>query len=394
MGSASFNTEIQITGKIDDIVSICKLFEDWKKNNNYYYDEVELKIKQANGKFESMDFKSSDQLIYERKDNAEAIIEASGPYGRYRHLGKTDDIYKDIAKTFPNIYFNAYISGWTSDTKDDLKCEFKEGLLYIEFSFGSSDDETEFEHKKYKEYFYEKISEEELARFFEISIDDCKKIQNDLLYCVMEEDHLNDYVDFQIDSDKEKSFYDLLKNKEIETYEVMSEKFRDEYWINGLYTEKKIYNPKTDELTWIKGKPATDIDEKNDNSKLKGKQKNDNYDINKVLSDNGIDNCFKLVWEKGKAEVDSIDKIKIGDECVLIRESTDDKVLLLCSRFGAVGCLEEDDCKKLMPLLDEELITNMVVINSIEPVLDILKNINKAVITFSIRTDFGNKQYF
>ena len=30
MGSAGFDTKIQLTGKIDDIVSICKLFEDKK----------------------------------------------------------------------------------------------------------------------------------------------------------------------------------------------------------------------------------------------------------------------------------------------------------------------------------------------------------------------------
>jgi len=177
MGTADFNLSLTMRGTPEEMRSMLDVLMRYTNEEaSVYFQCPTIALGDDEAMLEYIDDEGLDLILSEATDGLQ--VSAGGPYGRYAELDEID-IFRYMAKTAPNAYFEGGIEGYTSYTEQSVECELKDGRLRIKTFFASTEDASE----AYIEYFMERLPYEDFVKIFHISAED------------FDEDSYRDFID-------------------------------------------------------------------------------------------------------------------------------------------------------------------------------------------------------
>ena len=161
--TVEFNFELVFKGTVEEIRNIINVVESYNRDSAVRLDVVEI----------NNDIKPSvitDEYIEELAALDEIIITASGPYGNYEHL-KEVDIFKKIAESAPDAYFEGEIRGGSSYDTQKLTAKLEGKLLKVSITV----EDNSAPENAWCEYFAKKINLKKFKSLFKVDGEDLDK---------------------------------------------------------------------------------------------------------------------------------------------------------------------------------------------------------------------------
>lgn len=151
--NADYYLKLKIFGDEEQIKGMLEIVGKYDETGIQYFRSVEVNEK-------SIDFSNIPAEVIASES---VIITAKGPYGDYYELNDVS-IFRDLAEAFPQGKFIGNIDGWGTYESQSLDCELKDGMLYINTCFESSEGAAD----AWKEDVMEKLPLEEFNKLYKI----------------------------------------------------------------------------------------------------------------------------------------------------------------------------------------------------------------------------------
>lgn len=151
--NADYYLKLKIFGDEEQIKGMLEIVGKYDETGIQYFRSVEVNKK-------SIDFSN---IPVEVIASESVIITAEGPYGDYYELNDVS-IFRDLAEAFPQGKFIGNIDGCGTYESQSLDCELKDGMLYINTCFESSEGAAD----AWKEDVMEKLPLEKFNKLYKI----------------------------------------------------------------------------------------------------------------------------------------------------------------------------------------------------------------------------------
>ena len=243
--TADYNLRLFMTGMPNELKEMLDVVATYMGNGPQYFE-----IQTVNGK--NVDLKYfDDDVIPDLSSLGTVEITASGPFGGYGRLDEVG-IFRELSEVAGDAYFNAEIFGSATYEVQNLKCEYKDGLLNISTYFADNESLDEACCEAWTDGFVEKLPCAEFIRLFKITGNDFDSSTYRELVGRM--DFYSEWIPFD-------EFVSLLESYDAETkldedefVRVIDEElgaleirlsvdYMDDYF--DQITEKYVYNPTT-----------------------------------------------------------------------------------------------------------------------------------------------------
>ncbi|RGZ73642.1 hypothetical protein [Lachnospira eligens] len=151
--NADYYLKLKIFGDEEQIKGMLEIVGKYDETGIQYFRSVEVNEK-------SIDFSNIPAEVIASES---VIITAKGPYGDYYELNDVS-IFRDLAEAFPQGKFIGNIDGCGTYESQSLDCELKDGMLYINTCFESSEGAAD----AWKEDVMEKLPLEKFNKLYKI----------------------------------------------------------------------------------------------------------------------------------------------------------------------------------------------------------------------------------
>ena len=151
--NADYYLKLKIFGDEEQIKGMLEIVGKYDETGIQYFRSVEVNEK-------SIDFSNIPAEVIAIES---VIITAKGPYGDYYELNDVS-IFRDLAEAFPQGKFIGNIDGCGTYESQSLDCELKDGMLYINTCFESSEGAAD----AWKEDVMEKLPLEKFNKLYKI----------------------------------------------------------------------------------------------------------------------------------------------------------------------------------------------------------------------------------
>ena len=151
--NADYYLKLKIFGDEEQIKGMLEIVGKYDETGIQYFRSVEVNEK-------SIDFTNIPAEVIASES---VIITAKGPYGDYYELNDVS-IFRDLAEAFPQGKFIGNIDGCGTYESQSLDCELKDGMLYINTCFESSEGAAD----AWKEDVMEKLPLEKFNKLYKI----------------------------------------------------------------------------------------------------------------------------------------------------------------------------------------------------------------------------------
>ena len=151
--NADYYLKLKIFGDEEQIKGMLEIVGKYDETGSQYFRSVEVNEK-------SIDFSNIPAEVIASES---VIITAKGPYGDYYELNDVS-IFRDLAEAFPQGKFIGNIDGCGTYESQSLDCELKDGMLYINTCFESSEGAAD----AWKEDVMEKLPLEKFNKLYKI----------------------------------------------------------------------------------------------------------------------------------------------------------------------------------------------------------------------------------
>lgn len=151
--NADYYLKLKIFGDEEQIKGMLEIVGKYDETGIQYFKSVEVNEK-------SIDFSNIPAEVIASES---VIITAKGPYGDYYELNDVS-IFRDLAEAFPQGKFIGNIDGCGTYESQSLDCELKDGMLYINTCFESSEGAAD----AWKEDVMEKLPLEKFNKLYKI----------------------------------------------------------------------------------------------------------------------------------------------------------------------------------------------------------------------------------
>ena len=151
--NADYYLKLKIFGDEEQIKGMLEIVGKYDETGIQYFRSVEVNEK-------SIDFSNIPAEVIASES---VIITAKGPYGDYYELNDVS-IFRDLAEASPQGKFIGNIDGCGTYESQSLDCELKDGMLYINTCFESSEGAAD----AWKEDVMEKLPLEKFNKLYKI----------------------------------------------------------------------------------------------------------------------------------------------------------------------------------------------------------------------------------
>lgn len=151
--NADYYLKLKIFGDEEQIKGMLEIVGKYDETGIQYFRSMEVNEK-------SIDFSNIPAEVIASES---VIITAKGPYGDYYELNDVS-IFRDLAEAFPQGKFIGNIDGCGTYESQSLDCELKDGMLYINTCFESSEGAAD----AWKEDVMEKLPLEKFNKLYKI----------------------------------------------------------------------------------------------------------------------------------------------------------------------------------------------------------------------------------
>ncbi len=151
--NADYYLKLKIFEDEEQIKGMLEIVGKYDETGIQYFRSVEVNEK-------SIDFSNIPAEVIAGES---VIITAEGPYGDYYELNDVS-IFRDLAEAFPQGKFIGNIDGCGTYESQSLYCELKDGMLYINICFKSSEGAAD----AWEEDVMEKLPLEKFNKLYKI----------------------------------------------------------------------------------------------------------------------------------------------------------------------------------------------------------------------------------